>query len=350
MRRAFACIVLVLVARSAGAHQERLPTTIPEKWNAWCARCHGTDGVGKVAVPTVPVEPMDFSDCKIATAEPDADWEMAITHGGPAVGLSSQMPAFGDVVTPEEVRGFVRHIRGFCKEPGWPAGNLNLPRPIFAEKAFPENEIVILPVASHAPNQRTAYQLKTVYERRVGRRAQIEAVLPFESIYVGTRETGLGDIELGVKYALTPGRRHLVSAGLDVAIGTGQEADLAGSTGAVIEPYIATATVIGNAYLQGQFKMEFPTKTSWRSRETIFHVYLGRDTSAFPTTWTVGVEFSGENTELDLTPQVRKGLTRTGALAAAFGVSLPLNERDERGVKWVGYLLWEYLEPVFARR
>lgn len=351
MRRALVLVVLMFVARPAAAQQPDVPTTIPEKWNAWCARCHGRDGAGKVALPTVAVEPMDFTDCRIATAEPDADWEMAIAHGGPAVGLSSQMPAFGDVLTQEEVRGFVRHLRGFCRETGWPSGNLNLPRPIFAEKAFPENEVVILPMSSHAPNQFATFELRTVYERRVGRRGQVEAELPFESIYFGTRQTGLGDIEFGAKYALTPQvSRLLVSAGLDVAIGTGQASQLAGRVGAVVEPYVAAATMVGNAYLQGQFKMEFPTKTSWRSRETIFHVYLGRDTSSFPNTWTVGVELSGENRELDLTPQVRKGLTRTGALAAAFGVSVPLNERDERGVRWVGYLLWEYLEPVLARR
>ena len=44
-----------------------------------------------------------------------------------------------------------------------------------------------------------------------------------------------------------------------------------------------------------------------------------------------------------MTPQVRKGLTGTGALAASIGVMLPLNEREEQGVRWVGYLLWEYL-------
>jgi hypothetical protein len=51
-----------------------------------------------------------------------------------------------------------------------------------------------------------------------------------------------------------------------------------------------------------------------------------------------------------LTPQVRKGLTATGALAAAAGVTLPINQRDAQGVKWVGYLLWEYLEPWRAKK
>ena len=43
-------------------------------WGAWCARCHAQDGSGKIDEPTVSVEPMDFTDCKLTTAEPDADW------------------------------------------------------------------------------------------------------------------------------------------------------------------------------------------------------------------------------------------------------------------------------------
>ena len=81
-----------------------------------------------------------------------------------------------------------------------------------------------------------------------------------------------------------------------------------------------------------------------------YNAYLGRDTSAAPTTWTIGTELNGENYELDLAPQVRKGLTGTGALAASVGVMLPLNEREGRGIRWVGYLLWEYLEPWRARK
>jgi hypothetical protein len=79
-------------------------------------------------------------------------------------------------------------------------------------------------------------------------------------------------------------------------------------------------------------------------------VYLGRDTSIFPDTWTLGLEFTAENYELALTPQIRKGLTRTGALSAAVGVRVPLTDRHDQGVRYVGYLLWEYLEPVFAAR
>ena len=55
---------------------------------------------GKIAEPTVTVESMDFTDCKVTTPEPDADWERAIAKGGPGVGLSPQMPAFEDSLTP----------------------------------------------------------------------------------------------------------------------------------------------------------------------------------------------------------------------------------------------------------
>ena len=52
-------------------------------WGAWCARCHAEDGSGTITEPTVSVEPMDFTDCKVTTPEPDADWERAIAKGGP---------------------------------------------------------------------------------------------------------------------------------------------------------------------------------------------------------------------------------------------------------------------------
>ena len=115
------------------------PSTIPEMWNAWCARCHAPDGSGRMADRPVSIDPLDFTDCRVASAEPDADWALAIRDGGPAVGLSSMMPAFGEALTAEQIRGFVALLRGFCGEPRWPHGNLNFPRPIFTEKAFPEN-------------------------------------------------------------------------------------------------------------------------------------------------------------------------------------------------------------------
>ena len=103
-------------------------------------------------------------------------------------------------------------------------------------------------------------------------------------------------------------------------------------------------------YLQTQVKVELPVDTEKAERAFVYNAYLGRDTSMAPTTWTLGVELNGEDHEVSLTPQVRKGLTGTGALAMSIGAMVPINKREERGVRWVGYLLWEFLEPLRARK
>lgn len=338
-------------APAASAQTPQLPGTIPEIWNAWCARCHGRDGSGKVSQPTVDVTPMDFTDCRVAAAEPDADWAAAIRYGGPAVGLSSHMPAFGEVLDDDQVIGLVAHIRRFCEDKNWPIGNLNFPRPIFTEKAFPEDEFLLIPASSHRPHRPDAAALEAVYERRLGTRAQLEIALPFESVYVAERERGLGDAEIGIKYALNPRNgEYLVSAGFDLLLSTGRASTLVGGFHPLFEPYVALATMAGDTYVQAQLKLELPRRASWRRPEVLYSVYLGRDTSIFPDTWTLGAEFTAENYDLAVTPQIRKGLTRTGALAAAFGVRLPLTHREDQGVRYVGYLLWEYREPVFAAR
>jgi len=331
--------------------QEAAPRTIPEMWTAWCARCHGADGRGRVAEPTLTVQPRDFTDCRRATTEPDADWALATAKGGPAVGLSAQMPAFGAALTAAQIDGFVAHMRRFCTEPDWPDGNLNLPRPIFTEKAFPEDELVVTPMTTHGGGERHWTGVLTL-EKRIGKRAQLEVTQPLESVVVdGRRSRGFGDLELGFKYVLNPRRHnHLAAAGIDVRTPTGSSSEGLGAGEARVEPYLATASAFGLTYVQSQVKLELPRNRPWADRVAVYRVSLGRDLSLTPRAWTVGLELTGENDALALVPQVRKGISPSGALAGAFGVSLPVNHSDEQGRTWVAYVLWEYLEPVFWRR
>jgi len=278
------------------------------------------------------------------------------------------MPAFGDTLTPEQVRGFVAHIRGLCGETGWPLGNANFPRPIFTEKAFPENELVVLPLVSHrrpevvassgtrgpADSSLTDIDLAVVYERRLGKRAMWEVTLPVASHdTIGlARRQGLGDVEVAVKYVLADSAHtpRILSAGLEVALPTGSEVRGLGHGTTVFEPFLAAGAILANTYVQAQAKYEIPANGARAERAFVYNLYAGRDTSGAPNTWTLGIELNGENKELALTPQVRKGLTRTGALGAALGVRIPVTDRREQGTRLVSYLLWEYLEPVRARR
>jgi hypothetical protein len=154
---------------------------------------------------------------------------------------------------------------------------------------------------------------------------------------------GAGDVDVAIKHAVLAGSFQIVSLGLETVFSRSRDTT-------VFEPFVSAGAMLRNWYVQGQFKVELPIDRAKASRALVYNAYLGRDTNTSPQTWTLGVELNGDNRQLSLTPQVRKGLTGTGAVAASFGAMVPLNQREQRGVRWVGYLLWEYLEPWRARR
>ena len=148
------CLCGILWASVTAAGQ--IPTEPDEMYGAFCAVCHAEDGSGRVDNPALDAEPMDFADCAVATPEPDGDWDLVITNGGPAAGLSAEMPSYGDTLTEGQIQSLIGYLRGFCAEPDWPIGTLNFPRPIFTEKAFPENEFLLLPEFSDGADDVTA--------------------------------------------------------------------------------------------------------------------------------------------------------------------------------------------------
>jgi mono/diheme cytochrome c family protein len=128
-----------------------------------CIACHGADGKGAPKASTVFVRPdtfPDFTDCAGTTPEPNGNWKAVIVHGGPSRGLSQIMPAFGDLLTDEQINDVIAYMRGFCKNTHHdPLGELNLPRALVTEKAFPEKELVVSTAASASarrPGQRTS--------------------------------------------------------------------------------------------------------------------------------------------------------------------------------------------------
>ena len=344
-------VVVSFLLLSATPAEAQLPESPKELYAATCAKCHAEDGTGRLPTPTVKNLPRDFTNCALATAEPDADWELVTAQGGPAAGLSSEMPAFGDAFSPERISGLVQYVRGFCKEPGWPLGNLNLPLALFTEKAFPEDEFVIRTVVSHTADEPASLRFRAVYEHRLGRRAHAEIGLPIASASgTGSRSTGLGDVEVAAKYVLhTDNVSRIVSAGMEVALPTGSERRGLGSGTTSFEPYLAAGAILGELIVQSQFKVEFPARELWTGREILYNFYFGHSLSTAPSTWTFALELNGVEKQLALTPQVRKSVTRTGALALGAGVRIPVVNRPSQSTQFAGYLLWEYLDLVRPR-
>lgn len=53
------------------------------------------------------------------------------------------MPAFGEALSVDQLQKVMDYIRTMCGDDFWPRGELNLPRPLVTEKAYPEDEAVI---------------------------------------------------------------------------------------------------------------------------------------------------------------------------------------------------------------
>ena len=154
-----------------------------ELFDAGCAGCHGPEGsgapdsaIGFEKPSTYP----DFSACDQTSPEVQQDWWAVIHDGGKARGFSRIMPAFGELLTTEQITSLVEYIRGLCHDKAWAPGEMNLPRPLVTEKAFPESETVfastIAPAAEGSRGHDATYALQ--YERRFSARDQLELSVP----------------------------------------------------------------------------------------------------------------------------------------------------------------------------
>src|SRR6266478_236495 len=138
-----AALMKIAPAQSTGAAKLH---TGKEIYEAGCAGCHGGDGKG-APQSTIGFEKPDtfpdFTKCDQTTPEDNLAWKSVIRDGGPSRGFSQIMPSFSGALTPAQIEAVVQYMRGFCKEEGWPRGELILQLALGTEKAFPEDEVVI---------------------------------------------------------------------------------------------------------------------------------------------------------------------------------------------------------------
>jgi len=190
-----------------------------------CAGCHGEDGTGRTQEDSaLQVLPPDFSDCAFASREPDADWYAIIHDGGPVRGFDRMMPAFGDALSKEEAYEILAHVRTFCSDDRWPRGEFNLPRPLFTEKAFPEDETVF--TGSYDTGDSNTFELDILYEKRLGPVGMFEVSVPIATTDTPTgTESGIGDIAIGYKHTIHHDldSGNILSVGAEVILPSGDE-------------------------------------------------------------------------------------------------------------------------------
>lgn len=83
-----------------------------------CLKCHGPRGNGGDAAARCAAagrfKPRSLADCSWMNMMSDATLFLAIKDGGPAVGLSPDMPAWGGRLSDQDIRDLVHYIRSFC--------------------------------------------------------------------------------------------------------------------------------------------------------------------------------------------------------------------------------------------
>ena len=332
-------------------------------YQAGCAGCHGPDGRG-MADSTLgfdrPATFPDFTDCASTTPEFDIGWKATIRDGGPGRGFSPIMPSFRDLLTSEQIDAVIVYLRTLCRSGAWPRAELNLPRPLATEKAFPESETVLTTTiaAKRAPDVGNA----VTYERRVGTKSQIELSVPVDFVHTGAGALngGVGDIGIGVKHVLFASHRTgtILSAQGEAVLPTGSRDRGLGTGVTVFEVFGAFAQLLpGDGFVQLQAGTEQPRNTEETPRVVFGRVAIGksfREEHGFGRLWSPMLEvlterelLTGASADVDLLPQFQVTLSRRQHVRANVGVQFPVTNTAGRPKQILFYLLWDWFDGGF---
>lgn len=349
------CLAVPAVAEQTAA---RALTTGEQIYRAGCAGCHGPNGEGMPETTIGFAKPEtfpDFTDCRATTPERDVDWWATIHDGGRGRGFSRIMPSFADMLTAAQINAVIEYVRGFCRDSSWPRGELNLPRPLRTEKAFPEDETVITTAiaAQRAPD--VSHEI--VYEHRFGARNQLEVSVPFASLHdeTGTIVRGVGDVGIGVKRVLFANATSIVSAQGEAVLPTGNKDRGLGSGVTTFEGFAAFGQILpSNMFLQAQAGIEQPVSSGEVPRAVFGRVAIAksfRQERGFGRLWSPMLEVltdrdveDGAKTDVDLLPQVQVTLNRRQHVRVNVGVQMPVAHTAGRSKQIVFYFLWDWFD------
>ncbi len=266
------------------------------------------------------------------------------------------MPAFRDLLTPEQIDKVVDYLREFCTEKGWPLGHLNLPRALVTEKAFPENETVLSTTVNAHGTPGIGNTIS--YEHRIGASAMIEAVAPFDFTNDGTKwGASFGDLALGYKQKLFDSAKKgsIFSVGGEMSVPTGDPISGTGGESTVFETYAAFGQLFPTAaFLQVQTGIELPAHPDVVPRAYYVRTAIGKTFMAdrgLGRWWSPMLEViadrdlvSGGVTNWDLIPEMQIPLSKRMHILGSVGFRVPVNNTADRQKQVMFYVLWDWID------
>ncbi len=353
-------LVALLASSTVRAQEEsRDPKEMSaqEVFAAVCARCHGEYGRAnphESVLANFENPPRDFRDPYFNSRERRRDWYDVIALGGAAKGLSTQMPGFADQLTPDQIADLVDYLKAFVDEGSLPQGETAFFRAHFVTKAFPEQEALIIPDVQRDKNAAgTRTRVLFEYTQRFADAFQAEVKAPVWNYATpGDNVAGVGDVELGLKWAAWSSREvpAIASVGFDVGLPTGDAAKGFGEGAFLVAPWVAGGVGIKSLLqLQLSTKLEAPLATG-RTQVLVSAAALtltlprGKQ-GFFPSVELLSeVPMDGSPAVLSVVPALYTGITKLGHVAVSVGTELPLVGDRSYDYRIVAFFLWEYAD------
>ncbi len=315
-----------------------------EIFQSICSTCHGKDGRGisdeerkKLGLDTMPP---NFRDPKFNSREPASFWEGVIKYGGKTYGYSHFMPAFGGILTEQNIKDLVSYLKSIGYDKRYPQGELNFTRPFFTTKAFPEDELLY--IVNFTQANRNSFKNTVYLAKRFGPVYQIEIK--------GVGEFSDGELENelegGFKWCFFHSKEilFLSSAGIEFSVYRG---------GWSYIPYLSFGKGLGSSgdlSLQGNLKFKHDPKNGNLA-------LISSIASAYDITLAAGriispvFEFIYENDfrsgRFYLSPQVYLAMTKRGHVALSLGFRRIILGSSAEKFSVVGFLLWDFADGWF---
>ena len=321
-----------------------------------CIGCHGPHGEGqpKAIVGFDPPATMpDFTKCDQTSPEYNRDYKAVIRDGGPERAFSQIMPSFRDALTSDQMDMVIQTLRGFCKEKGWPRGEMNFPLALVTEKAFPEDETLIRTGVNLQGAPGVTNEL--AFEKRYGKKNQLEVAIPFSFDHANTGWLGgVGDMVIGWKRVLLSNLQTgtIFSLQGEVALPTGNRSRGFGTGTTTYGTFAAFGQMLpGNSFLQVQGGADLPVNTGKSPQAVFLRTALGKsfsDNHGLGRMWSPIIEavasrdlVDGASTDWDVVPQFQVTLSRRQHIRGNLGVSVPVTNTAGRPIQLKLYFLWD---------